>query len=61
MDSRRHCEIIWTDERGASGWKWRPLAMDAARPACRETYALFYECVLAARASGYSLQNLKCA
>ncbi|HEX7217686.1 MAG TPA: hypothetical protein VF280_00570 [Burkholderiales bacterium] len=53
----RICEIIYVTQKNASGWKWRPLAADAP---CEETYPLFYECVVAARASGYGPAHLKC-
>jgi Ser-tRNA(Ala) deacylase AlaX len=35
-----------------------PLA--AGAQACKETYELFYECVVAAKASGYGAANVKC-
>lgn len=52
------CEIIYVSQKHASGWKWRPLA--AGAQACQETYQLFFECVTAAKASGYGPANLKC-
>lgn len=53
------CEIIYV--KPANGWKWRLLpAQDRQETvASDETYALFYECVLAARAKGYTL-NVRC-
>lgn len=49
----RCCEIIYVQE--AKGWKWRALVAESTRkPECSaETFPLFYECVLAARAKGY--------
>jgi hypothetical protein len=58
MNMNRVCEIIYVTQKHVRGWKWRPLA-DGAQ-ACQETYALFYECVAAARARGYGPENLKC-
>ena len=60
MRETNACEIVyWKDEKG---WKWRGLQVDGKpRPQlCSETYGLFYECVLAARASGYD-PRIKCA
>ena len=53
------CEIIYV--KPANGWKWRLLpAQDRQETvASDETYALFYECVIAARAKGYTL-NVRC-
>jgi hypothetical protein len=57
------CEVIYVRHEMGSGWKWRPVTVDdnpkACEKACEETYELFYECVTAARASGYT-PNLKC-
>lgn len=47
-----NCEIIYfKDEKG---WKWRQLSAhgEPKSKACEETYQLFYECVIAARANG---------
>lgn len=55
----RTCEIIFV--KPAGGWKWRPVD-DNNEPlgdASRETYQLFYECVVAARSSGYR-PNVRC-
>ena len=57
MTTNQICEIVYVRQKNASGWKWRPLSGDAP---CKETYPLFYECVMAARASGYGPANLKC-
>ena len=57
------CEIIYVKNKTGSGWKWRPVAPDdeakAEAEASEKTYQLFYECVTAARASGY-IPNQKC-
>ena len=54
------CEIIYVKHKTGNGWKWRPVAVDEAKARPSEkTYPLFYECVTAARASGY-IPNQKC-
>ena len=55
----RTCEIIWI--KSAKGWQWRSLSEQevAKRQKSRETFPLFYDCVTAARAEGYS-PNVKC-
>ena len=53
------CEIIYVKSKQETGWKWRPISDDKARHASEKTYPLFYECVTAARANGYT-PNLKC-
>ena len=49
----RHCEIIYVLD--PKGWKWRAISAENARnhETSTETFQLFYECVLAARAKGY--------
>lgn len=53
------CEIVYV--KPANGWKWRLLPVENRQEAVAsdETYALFYECVIAARAKGYTL-NVRC-
>lgn len=47
------CEIIYIKE--AKGWKWRTLAPEGEkRETSAETYLLFYDCVAALRAKGYT-------
>ena len=58
MKTNGICEIVYVTQKQSRGWKWRPLA--AGAQACKETYELFYECVVAARASGYGAANVKC-
>lgn len=55
----RLCEIIYTKHKEGNGWKWRPITDDAEVKPSEKTYELFYECVTAARANGYS-PKLKC-
>lgn len=57
------CEIVYVKQKNGSGWKWRPLASDGHAQASPspETYELYYECIVAARAQGYRPNvNLKC-
>ena len=61
----RHCEIVYVKEKETSGWKWRAIADEGEalpkKRVCARAYRLFYECVIDARASGYSpLPALKC-
>ena len=51
--SMRQCEIIYVQD--PKGWKWRAISAKNSpkRETSAETFQLFYECVLAARAKGY--------
>jgi hypothetical protein len=53
------CEVIYVKHKTGNGWKWRPVAAEDGVKASEKTYQLFYECVTAARASGYT-PNRKC-
>jgi hypothetical protein len=53
------CEIIYVKQKERSGWKWRPISDNQELKPSEKTYPLFYECVAAARANGYT-PNLKC-
>lgn len=53
------CEIIYVKHQTGNGWKWRPITGRPAAEPSKETFALFYECVSAARAKGYN-PNRKC-
>jgi hypothetical protein len=53
------CEVIYVKHKTGNGWKWRPIAAKRDAKPSEKTYSLFYDCVSAARASGYSL-NRKC-
>ncbi len=55
----RLCEIIFV--KSDHGWKWRALDEDSERERAisEETFDLFYDCVSAARARGYT-PNIKC-
>lgn len=56
----RPCEIIYVKQKEAIGWKWRVIDDEGLAKVSKETYGLFYECVSAARAKGYSPPNVKC-
>jgi hypothetical protein len=53
------CEIYHVKHKGSYLWKWRPLGEQAATKDADKVYSLFYECVSAARKSGYQ-PNRKC-
>jgi hypothetical protein len=55
----RLCEIIYVKHKDEQGWKWCPVPVDGEAKPSNETYPLFYECVTAARAEGYT-PTLKC-
>lgn len=52
------CEIIYV--KAAKGWKWRALTESGSPQSCEETFQLYYECVLAARAKGFVPPQIKC-
>jgi hypothetical protein len=57
------CEIFFVPTAHAASfrWKWRHLAEDGSvKEESKESYELFYECVTAARASGYQ-PKIKCS
>jgi hypothetical protein len=57
----RECEIVYVRQGKERGWKWRSLADEARAAASDVLYELFYECVVAARKSGYApFPELKC-
>lgn len=55
------CEIIYFKD--AKGWKWRALGEhgEPKPKACEETYQLFFECVMAARARGMRPPRVVCS
>lgn len=53
------CEIIFVRHETGNGWKWCPISAGQDRLPCKETFALFYDCVTAARAQGYN-PNQRC-
>lgn len=55
------CKIVYVKETGKSGWRWQSLEMDGRRLSSEQTYALYYECVVAARTNGFTPSPaLKC-
>jgi hypothetical protein len=54
-----HCEIFHVPFKSSFRWKWRAVAENGSVEESQETYELFYECVCAARRSGYQPQ-IKC-
>jgi hypothetical protein len=53
QEKTKQCEIVYVKERQASGWKWRVVSGSGPARSSEQVYGLFYDCVLAARASGY--------
>jgi hypothetical protein len=54
------CEIFHVPYNTSFRWKWRAVDGDGSSvEESQESYELFYECVCAARASGYQPQ-IKC-
>jgi len=47
------CEIYNVPHKRSFRWKWRYLGADGCVNECVEEYAVYFECVAAARASGY--------
>jgi len=56
----KSCDIRHVKHKDSFRWRWRHVDTDGKIQESAETYPLYYECVLAARASGYEPQ-LKCA
>jgi len=57
-----HCKIVYVRRNQASGWTWQVVAPKGEVNASAELYGLFYECVVAARARGYTpVTPLKCS
>jgi len=56
----KNCDIHHVKHENSFRWKWRHTRSDGSAKESAESYRLYYECVMAARASGYEPQ-LKCA
>jgi len=55
------CKIVYVKEADKSGWRWQSVSMDGRQRASDQTYPLYYECVVAARTSGFTPSPaLKC-
>lgn len=50
------CEIFHVPYKSTFRWKWRAIKTDGSVNESEESYELFYDCVCAARASGYKPQ-----
>jgi hypothetical protein len=62
MDKPGFCTFVYTKRRQASGWTWQAVSAGGKVTASPEIYDLFYDCVVAARARGYTpVAPLKCA
>jgi hypothetical protein len=48
------CEIVYVKDKAGKGWKWRSVSASGAVRSSEEVYGLFYDCVVAARAKGYT-------
>ena len=49
------CKIHHVKHKDSFRWKWRHVAPDGGVRESERSYALYYECVTAARASGYEV------
>lgn len=47
------CEIFHVPQKKGFRWKWRHTGADGRTVESRESYALYYECISAAREAGY--------
>jgi hypothetical protein len=47
------CEIYYVAHKNSFRWKWRHVEGDGRVKESKEAYALYYECVCAARQHGY--------
>jgi len=47
------CEIYHVTHKKSFRWKWRHMNVDGRAVESKESYALYFECVTAARAAGY--------
>jgi hypothetical protein len=52
------CEIYHVPHGVSFRWKWRHVAADGRVSESKREYELFYECVCAARESGYEPQAI---
>ena len=53
-DCMKACEIFHVPHKKSFRWKWRHTAGDGRTVVeSKESYALYYECVSAAREAGY--------
>ena len=58
----KRCNIVYVRRSRASGWAWQAVSPEMEADPSAEVYGLFYECVIAARARGYTPATpLKCS
>ena len=56
------CEIFHVPHKKSFRWKWRHNAADGRTVAeSKESYALYYECIAAAREAGYEPRSQRAA
>jgi len=56
------CKIVYVKQSGQAGWRWQALSRSGSARVSEQTYPLYYECVLAARAKGLApFPALKCS
>ena len=53
------CEIYHVQHEKTFRWKWRHVDADGRVRESKDDYQLFYECVAAARESGYEPRGVK--
>lgn len=53
------CEVIAVKNGNSFRWTWRHVAGDGRVRTSEQAYELYYECISAARSSGYQ-PNVKC-
>ena len=53
------CEIVHLTRERALRWKWRHIDPDGRVKESKQDYPLYYDCVVAARESGYQ-PKIKC-
>ena len=49
----KSCEIFHVPHKKSFRWKWRHTGADGRTVESSESYALYYECISAARQAGY--------
>jgi len=54
-----NCEIVHITRERALRWKWRHVDPEGRVKESQQDYALYYDCVIAAREHGYQ-PKIKC-
>ena len=55
------CEIFHVPQKKGFRWKWRHTADGRTVAESKESYALYYECIAAAREAGYEPRSQRAA